>query len=134
MTERRKPLSTEDLFGDVQAGMPMNTPDGKMPYGYFNPMLQGKLKWICGPDGDDKITSVFIGEEDGDPQRMVSYLKDEAEAIYFRDTLIKEGWQPLKPPKVMIQFPGQEPRDANSLTREEKRALSKHSRNASKHM
>ena len=125
MAELRKPLSTEDFLGNIQAGMPMNSEDGKMPYGYFNPELQGKLKWICSPDQDNKITSVFMGEEDGKPQRMIRYLKDDAEAKHFRDTLIKEGWQPLKPPKVMIQFPGQSPKPADEITREEKRALSK---------
>lgn len=125
MAGLKKPLSTEEIFSNIQAGMPMNSPDGKLPYGYFNPLLEGKLKWICAPDQDDRITSVFIGEENGKPQRMIKYLKDEDEARYYRDTLIKDGWQPLKPPKVMIQFPGQSPKPADELTREEKRAIEK---------
>lgn len=129
---QRTPLKTEDIFGDVQAGMPMNTPDGKMPYGYFNPALQGKLKWICGPDNEDKITSVFMGEEDGQPRRMTQYLKDEEEAKYYRDTLIAEGWQPLKPPKVLIEFPGQAPKPANELTRKEKKEIEKHLKSVKK--
>lgn len=126
MADLRKPLDTQDVLSNVEAAMPMNSEDGKMPYGLFDPNRQGKLKWICGPDQDQRITSVFIGEEGGKPQKMLKYLNDEAEARYFRDTLKECGWQPLRPPKLMIQLPGQEPKPADQLTRAEKRAIAKH--------
>lgn len=72
-----------------------------LPFGYYDPKLEGKLVWICnyGIEGEE-IVSVFSMKEEG---RDIKYLNSIEEAKYMREELIKNGWQPLKLPEVNIK-------------------------------
>ena len=108
---------------DVKIESILNREDDSLPYAYFNPENEGKLTWICNYDAEGKITSVFCYDFGTHKDRKIEYLPDMEKARYFREELIKNGWQKLVPPEVTFTFPGEkEPRKMN---RKEKRFLQK---------
>jgi len=109
----------ESLLGTAEAQQPLNESNDKMPYGYFSPESEGKLKWICARDQEGKITSIFYTDE----ERRVAYLKDDAEAKFMRDELVSHGWQKLKPPKFTFSMNGQN--DGKPLNRKQRRYLAR---------
>jgi hypothetical protein len=78
----------------------LNRDGDQLPFGLYNPLTQGKLIWMCNFDEENKITSVFNYTGNEKPERKCTYLKNKEEAVFFRDTLIHEGWLPLKLPKI----------------------------------
>ena len=102
-----------------------------LPFGYYNPINEGRLSWVCnyGITGTE-IVSVFTmtpGVESATTEKNVKYLLDEKEAIYCRDELIKNGWLPLKLPEINITSSG-----GKNLNRREKREIDKQIKKASK--
>nr|QBK86573.1 MAG: hypothetical protein LCMAC102_03680 [Marseillevirus LCMAC102] len=95
----------------------LNREDDSLPYAYFSPESEGKVTWVCGPDAEGHITSVFCGL-DGD--RQCKYINTE-EAQYIRDELVKDRWQKLKPPTVTFSHPN----NSKPSARKEKRFLQK---------
>ena len=106
--------------GGVSIHNTLNNPDGSLPFGLFNPLLEGKLTWICNKSQDGNIVGVFNMDLPEESERVVQEYKDMAEAQYARDELINNGWQPLVPPKIQFTMGGDRP-----LNRKERRQLSK---------
>lgn len=78
----------------------LNRPGDILPYGYYNPLLEGKLTWICGEDEKGKITSVFCHKDGDKVERQCRYLENINEAMKYRDELVKDGWGKIVPPKI----------------------------------
>lgn len=106
---------------EVKAEPVMNREDNSLPYAYFNPETEGKLTWVCGPDQDGKITSVFCMDLGTHKDKKCEYLPDIEKARWMRGELINAGWQKLKPPEVTFTFPGE--KNPRQLSRTEKRYL-----------
>jgi hypothetical protein len=101
----------------------VNREGDALPYAYYNPETSGKLTWMCGCDKEGKITSVFCFEkEDGSKDKKCAYLKDLAEAKYYRDQLSENGWKKLIPPKVELSMSGVDG-SQKPLNRKQKRQL-----------
>ncbi len=85
----------------------LNRPDGSLPYGLYNPKVpeaQGSLVWNCGPDAENKITSVYcFTDASGAKDKQCDYVTEEY-ARRARDELLKDGWLPIKAPKVEFTF------------------------------
>ena len=97
---------------------------------YFNPETEGKLTWMCGPDAEGKITSVFCWDntdkrctylEDTEISDANGHIKALDKAKYIRGELIKAGWKKLIPPEITFSYPGET--EQRPLTRKQKRAL-----------
>jgi len=78
----------------------LNRANGDLPFGYYNPDLEGRLKWVCGFDEEDRITSVFSFGLD----RRITYLNTEEDAKFMKQELIKNGWKEIDPPKINISY------------------------------
>lgn len=111
--------------GDIsQSGMTientLNKPDGSLPFGLFNPQLEGKLTWICGMSQANKIVGVFNMDLGDRSERETREYADQTEAEHVRDGLKDSGWQMLVPPRIEFTVDGD-----RSLNRKERRELSK---------
>lgn len=78
----------------------INRENDQLPFVYFHPPSEGKVTWHCGYDQDNKLTTVFCYKGVGEKDRKIGYLKDIDEALFFRDELVKEGWEKMKPPQI----------------------------------
>lgn len=105
----------------IKPGDYYNNADGSLPFGYYNPMTEGKLCWICGNDAEGKITSVFVYDHGTHKEKKAQYIKDMDEARYFRDELLKDGWRELDPPEITFTRPGED--KERKLNRKERRFL-----------
>ena len=106
---------------EVKAETILNQDDDSLPYAYFNPETEGKLTWVCGPDQDGKITSVFCMDLGTHKEKKCEYVPDIEKARWIRQELINAGWQKLKPPEVTFSFPGE--KGERTLNRQERRRL-----------
>src|SRR5208282_5804479 len=98
----------------------LNKADGSLPFGLFNPQLEGKLTWICGISQEHKIVGVFNMDLGDRSERETREYTDQAEAEVVRDGLKTSGWQILVPPRIEFTVDGDRP-----LNRKERRELSK---------
>ena len=94
-----------------------------LPFGYYNPALEGRLFWICGYDADEKITSVFTFDKGGEKERNTSYLDSLDKAKYVRDELIDAGWQELVPPEIKFTYPDEKTGEDRELNRKQRRKV-----------
>jgi hypothetical protein len=103
----RQPLTSgeikagKNIMGKIAASMESNfvfNQGDEPPFGYFHPELEGKLKWLCCEDKDGHLTSLFTFEAE-ETEKDVSHVTI-AEAKHVRDELVKNGWLPLRPPKM----------------------------------
>ena len=101
----------------------LNPQDGKLPFALYSPQTDGKVTWHCGYDHEHKIIAAFCYDDPGTGKdKKIAVLKSMKEAIDMRDLLIKEGWEPLKPPEITVkQGDGTE----KPINRKQKRYLSK---------
>lgn len=107
----------------------MNKDENTLPFGYFDPSMEGKLTWICsyGPPHKDKepdIVSIFTMDLGDHVEKEPKFLRDIDEAKFMRDELIKAGWRKLIPPKIEFTVT-REDGSKSSLNRRQKRALEK---------
>lgn len=109
----------KEAFENVEVESLLNRETGELPFAYFHPQTEGRLTWKCGYDAEGKITSIFHYEGQGRPR--CQYLDSKEKAEMYRDELIKNGWQKLKPPKVTFTYPGQ--KEGKPLNRKQKRFL-----------
>lgn len=95
-----------------------------LPFAMFNPDTEGKVTWVCGygPKGD--VISVFACDLGTGTDKRVSQLKDLAEARFFRDELVKNGWKPIVPPKINFTTT-KEDGTKSEMNRSQRRALEK---------
>ncbi len=56
--------------------------------------------WICDYDGEDKITSMFFGED----ERFIAYMPTEQDAIEQETLLKNAGWVKCKKPEINVKF------------------------------
>jgi hypothetical protein len=119
-----------NIENEVKFENMLNKEDDSLPYAYFNPETEGKLTWMCGPDSEGKLTSVFCFDHGTHKDKIPSYIPDIEKAKYMRNELIKAGWKKVIPPEITFTFPGEkEPRKMN---RKEKRFLNKKVKNLNK--
>lgn len=100
----------------------LNPDDGKLPFGYYAPSMDGKVTWNCGTDQNGDIISVFCHDDCGNKDKRISKLKSIEDAIYARDQLVEAGWLKIKPPPITVK---QEDGSERALSRKEKRHLKK---------
>lgn len=90
-------------FAKIQARL--NQDDNQLPFGYYSPQMDGKVKWVCDYDQNNKIFSMFEydngAEKDRQGQQVHSSLE---EAIKVRDILIENGWIKIKPPEITVKY------------------------------
>ena len=103
----------------------LNRETGELPFGYFHPASEGNLTWHCDRDQSGKIVGVFcmnkVAEEE--KEKKVSILDSMEQALYFRQTLIDDGWQKIKPPAITIK---RDDGTETPLNRKERRHLNRH--------
>lgn len=97
----------------------LNPKDGKLPFGYYAPSMEGKVTWNCGTDQNGDIISIFCHDDAGNKDKRISKIT-MADAIHARDELVKAGWQKIEPPEITIT---QEDGTKKSLSRKQKRHL-----------
>lgn len=92
-----------------------------LPFGYYKPETEGKLKWMCnyGLDGTDIVSVFAMVMEDGKVEKNTKYLKDIDQAKYVRDELINNGWLPIKLPEIKFKM------SSDGLNRKQRRELEK---------
>ena len=95
----------------------------ELPFALYSPDSNGKVTWHCGYDAAGKITSVFRYEEGTQSDKQCTYLDDKERALFFRETLLQNGWKLVKPPKITFTYPGQ--KEGAPITRKQKRFLKK---------
>lgn len=102
-----------------------------LPYGMYNPDTEGKLTWVCGlgPKGD--VVSVFAFDHGDRTEKQVKLLKDEDEARFFRDELVKNGWRKLIPPKINFTTT-KDDGTTSDMNRRQKRELARKMKTISK--
>jgi len=111
---------TEAFVNSVNV-VPFNEGD-TLPFGYYEPTSEGQIFWLCNYDGEAQITSVFAcKKDDGTQEREVRRLPNMEEAIFFRDELIRNGWQKMKTPEMTFTYKGKQVK----LNREKKRKIAK---------
>ena len=100
----------------------MNRDGNRLPFGYYNPLSEGKITWHCsyGSSAETNIVSVFLYKGEEGEDRRDAVLENIEQAIYMKDELVKEGWMPIVPPKVIFR---QENGELGTLTRKQKRRL-----------
>jgi len=98
-----------------------------LPFSYFDPNSGGTVRWVCGYDQDNKITSVFHyegeGEEAGVRDKVCNYITMD-QALGIRNTLINQGWKESGKPTVEYTLPSGEKTD--KLNRQQRRRLKKY--------
>lgn len=102
---------------------PLNRENNQLPFGLYNPETEGKLTWICGEDGDKKITSVYCFDFGDRKEKSCEYVNYE-KAIEMRDQLLQHNWKKLDPPKISFTMKDKTGND-KPLGRKEKRFLAK---------
>ena len=107
----------------IKAESILNREDDSLPYAYFHPETDGKLTWICGPDSEGNITSVFCMDNGSTKDKKSEYIKNMDNAKFIRQELIKAGWKKLEAPEITFTFPGE--KKSRKLNRKEKRFLKK---------
>jgi len=100
----------------------LNPDDGKLPFGYYSPEMDGKVTWNCGTDQNGDIISVFCYDDRGNKDKKIAKLKNMEDAIYAKNELINAGWLKIKPPEITISH---EDGSKKALTRKQKRHLKK---------
>lgn len=69
-----------------------NPEDGSLPYFYRKPGTP--LEWFCGYTEDGKqILSIFKAPYNGKAGFQENFVKNEQDAKFNRDELIKNGWE-----------------------------------------
>ena len=106
---------------EIKAEPILNKEDDTLPYAYFHPELDGKLKWVCGEDQEGQITSVYSMDTGIYKDKRCEYLPDIKKARWIREELLKDGWQKIIPPEVIFTFPGE--RKDQKLNRKQRRSL-----------
>ena len=114
---------TENVMNNIQTESILNRENDELPYGYFNPSTEGKLTWICGPDADGKITSIFCYDHGTNQDKRPEYIDNIEKARFIREELIKNGWKKIIPPKITFTYPGE--KEGKPLNRRQKRSLKK---------
>jgi hypothetical protein len=110
----------------------LNIENDKLPFGYYNPETEGKVTWICNYGSDGKIVGVFSCDAGDHQEKDVRYLDDMAQALFFRDELIKAGWRKIVPPKMNFTMTRNDGSASKELNRKQKRALEKKIKSISK--
>lgn len=115
--------------------IPMNRPDGSLPFALYSPESDGKVQWLCDYDKDKQITSVFTYQDGHDKDRRVFHLPNMKTAEDTRDQLLAANWKPLKTPTVSYSYSDGKGNESDSTTmnRAQRRYLAKQSRRAQKH-
>lgn len=111
----------------------LNAEGDVLPFGYFDPSTNGKLTWICSEgrpraDRPPDIISVFMMDFGSHKEKKVTALENLEQARFFRDELVKNGWQKLIPPKIEFTMDGSN----RPLNRKQKRKLEKTIKNMAK--
>jgi hypothetical protein len=111
----------------------LNGSDNSLPFGYFDPATNGKLTWICSEgrpraDRPPDIISLFMMDLGSHKDKRVTVLENVDQARFFRDELVKNGWQKLIPPKIEFTMDGSD----KPLNRKQKRKLEKTIKNLAK--
>lgn len=108
----------------MEVEVTLNRPDGQLPFGLFYPPENGKLTWTCGYSQVNEIISVFCMDLGDHKEREDKFLKDEEQARFCRDELLKNGWKVLTPPKVEFTITDKDG-VKRPLTRREHRYMNK---------
>lgn len=108
----------------------LNPEDGKLPFGYYAPSMDGKVTWNCGTDQNGDIISVFCHDDSGNKDKRIAKLGSIKDAIYARDELIKNGWLKINPPEITVT---QEDGSKKALSRKQKRLLQREVEKMNKH-
>jgi|SRR5579862_3704893 hypothetical protein len=96
-----KPLKKEDY---IRIDNILNRKEGNLPFAYFSPD-NTNVTWNCGYDAQQKIISIFSCNDGiNDNDRKIQELPNLEEAIKYRDTLIDNGWQKVKPPEIVVKY------------------------------
>ena len=117
-TETEKKL-TDTIIETSNAESILNREGDIIPFGYYNPELDGKLIWMCNEDAEGKITSVFSFDKGTNRENTCTYIKDIEEARMIREELIRHGWKKMETPKVSFSYAGSD----KPLNRKQKRYL-----------
>lgn len=116
MSEKKDPLI------DIKS-VDFNDSSGQLPFGYFSPS-DDSVYWVCNYDHQGKIVSVFAKDfPDGHREKAVEELSNLEWAEYYKNELIKDGWQELKAPEVTTTYPGED--EPRNLNRKQKRYLAR---------
>lgn len=107
-------------FAKIKARL--NQDENKLPFGYYSPEMDGKLKWVCDYDQQNKIVSMFEYENGSEKDRVIGEHALLQEAIETRDQLIKAGWIKIKSPEITVKYADGMNKPMN---REHKRYLAK---------
>jgi hypothetical protein len=100
----------------------LNPDDGKLPFGYYAPEMDGKVTWNCGTDQNGDIISVFCHDDQGNKDKKISKLKNMDDANYAKNELIKAGWLKIKPPEITVTYGDGSKKPAS---RKQKRSIKK---------
>lgn len=92
----------KEFLKNIKIDFPLNSKEDDVPFGYVNPKFtEGTMYWMCGKDEDEKITSVFGTSTS--KEKAITYLTTVQEAVRFKNELVRDGWQPIKP-KIEFSF------------------------------
>lgn len=127
-------------MGDPVSFAEHNAPHGNPPYALQNPLMNGRVKWLCNWDQDKNLISVFSNDDpdmsvDGIPDKLVNKHNSVEEVKRIRDTLKDSGWVPLEAPNIEFTDSSGNKVDntkGGPLTRAEKRYLKRKLERASK--
>lgn len=116
-SESGKPLGKQDY---IKINTILNRKDGNLPFAYFC-SDNSNITWNCGYDAQQKIISIFSCNDGiNDNDRKIQELPNMQKALEFRDMLIDNGWQKVKPPEIVVKYnDGKE----KPLSRKQKRFL-----------
>lgn len=81
----------------------LNSKENDVPFGYtkYIDTHIGSVFWMCSRDEGGRITSVFFNSKN--KEREITYLANIEQAIEYKNILIKNGWEPIKP-KLQFSF------------------------------
>lgn len=114
-------MQPDAFYKDMKIESILNQGDN-LPFAYYCPASNAKVKWMCGEDAEGNITSVFYFEEEGVVDKKCEYVTKDR-AIETRDVLLREGWKPIEAPKMTFTYPGED--EERPLNRKAKRYLQK---------
>jgi hypothetical protein len=93
----------EEFIKNINFNFPFNANENDIPFGYtkFIDKAIGSVFWICSKDEHGKITSIFFNS--CNRERHITYLESINKAVEYKNTLIQDGWVPIKP-KIQFSF------------------------------
>lgn len=103
----------------------LNRDERTLPFGFYHPgneeIEEGKIVWYCGADASGRILSIMNYNDPPTNDRHSNIVSYET-ALETRQTLIDNGWKPVKPFKSTFHT---SEGDKKELNRKQRRRLAR---------